>query len=319
MSESDTIQQRPGHGSGRRVALALQGGGAHGAFVWGVLDRLLEDGLLENGLEVATICGVSSGAITWAMLAQGIARGGADGGREEMRRLWQRIVHGSAALDAWLWAPDLLTALAWNGFEAMMRLFSPAQVNPLGHNPLRPLLQGLLQPKLLASPAAPRLFVAATDVCSGAPVLFGNAEVTVQVLLASACVPLLFPAVEIDGRPFWDGGCAGNPPLAPLLAPAPPDELIVIRAHPVQRRHVPRDAGAIVNRLNEIACHNVLQAELALVPRSCRVTVFDADAALHDLPLASKFRADAGVLRSLFAAGRAAAEGHVAAMAQTAL
>jgi NTE family protein len=289
----------------RRVALALQGGGAHGAFGWGVLDRLL-----ENGLRVEAICGVSSGAITGAMLAQGLVKGGAEGGRAELHRLWETLAHGrgGAAVDAWLWGPDLLGDLVWQGMETMMRLFSPAQINPMGHNPLRPLLASLLEPDTLRRPGAPRFYAAATDIRSGEAVLFGNDSITVEVLLASACVPFLFPPIEVNGRPYWDGGCAGNPPLAPLLSPVLPDELVVIRAHPVQRETVPRSPAEIINRLNEIACHNVLRAELARVPRACRVRIFDADTALGDLPLSSKFRADRGVLRALFGAGRTAAE-----------
>ena len=202
-------------------ALAQQGGGAHGAFTWGVLDRLREEGVRFD-----RVSGVSSGA--------------------------------------------------------------------------------LLDPAALVLPTAPRLTVAATAVETGAAAPFGNAEITVDVLPASTCRPFVFPAGEIDGPAYWDGGYAGNPPLAPLLAPHPPDDLVLIAAQPARRPGVPRTAAEILNRRNEIACHNVLQAELAALPAGLRPRSFTADAEPRDLPISSKFNADPDFLASLFAAGRAA-------------
>jgi NTE family protein len=291
------------------VTLAVQGGGAHGAFAWGVLD-----GLLEAGIAIKAISGVSSGAILATLLVQGMARDGPDGARAEMRLLWRRISQAHALsplqngpLQRWLWGWDLSVSPLWQGVEAAMRLFSPAQLNPFNHNPLRHVLDELLDPVLLTDAAAPRLTVAATDVETGAAVLFTNAAITVDTLLASACLPFVFPAVEIDGRAYWDGGYAGNPPLRPLLLPSPPADLVLIRAQPVRRTGVPRTASEILNRLNEIACHNVLAAELAALPPSVRLTTYDADAALGDLPISSKFNGEADFLSELFAAGRAAA------------
>ena len=257
------------------VALALQGGGSHGAFAWGVVDRLLED-----GQRIDSICGVSSGAMIGVMLAQGLVRGGAAGARAEMRRLWRRVANAhalsplqAAPLDRWLFGGwDLSNSLLWQGMEMTMRLFSPAQINPFGHNPMRTLLEGLIEPRLLTDPAAPRVTVAATDVETGQAVFFGNAEIDVDVLCASSCLPFVFPAVEIGGRAYWDGGYAGNPPLGPLLRPDPPAELILVRAQAAKRPGVPTTPSEITNRLNEIACQNVLIAEPTAatppVPRS---------------------------------------------------
>jgi len=290
------------------VALALQGGGAHGAFTWGVLDRLLED-----GLPVSAICGVSSGAILGTLLVQGLVRGGPDGARREMRRLWRVVAQAhnlspfqNGPLERWLFGWDVSNSMLWRGWEMAMRLFSPAQLNPFGHNPLRHLLADLLEPPLLAHPSAPRLTVAATDVATGEAVFFRNADITVEVLVASACLPFVFPAVRIGDRALWDGGYAGNPPLGPLLSPALPAELVLIRAQPVRRPGVPATPMEITNRLNEIACHNVLAAELAALPQSVRLTIYDADAALLDLPISSKFNGEAEFLSELFQAGRAA-------------
>jgi len=291
----------------RGSALALQGGGAHGAFTWGVLDRLLED-----GLTVGRICGVSSGAIIGTMLVQGLVRGGRDGARAEMRKLWRRVAHGhamsplqNAPLERWLWGWDLSNSVMWRGMEMAMRLFSPAQINPFGHNPLRMLLDDLVDHDLLTHPSAPVLTVAATDVETGEATFFGNASIDADVLCASACLPFVFPAVRIGRHAYWDGGYAGNPPLGPLLQPDLPDELILVRAQPFRRPGVPSTPMEITNRLNEIACQNVLTAELAALPAAVRVVSYDADVALLDLPISSKFNGEAEFLSELFEAGRA--------------
>lgn len=300
----------PKPGNRPHIALALQGGGAHGAFTWGVLDRLLEDGLRPD-----RVCGVSSGAIIGTIMVQGLVRGGPEGARAEMRRLWRRVAQAhqlsvlqNGPLERWLWGWDLSNSMAWRGLEMAMRLFAPVQLNPFRHNPLRPLLTGLLEPDLLTHPSAPRLTVAATDVATGEAVLFDNAAISVDVLLASACLPFVFPAIEIDGRAYWDGGYAGNPPLGPLLRPDLPSELILVRAQPARRPGVPSTPMEITNRLNEIACHNVLAAELAALPAQVRVTSYDADEALLDLPISSKFNGEAEFLSELFQAGRMMAE-----------
>jgi NTE family protein len=293
-----------------RVALALQGGGSHGAFAWGVVDRLLED-----GQRIDAICGVSSGAMIGVMVTQGLARAGAAGARADMRRLWRRVSHAhalsplqAAPLERWLFGGwDLSNSMLWQGMEVAMRMFSPAQMNPFGHNPMRALLEDLIEPDLLTDAAAPRLTVAATDVVTGQAAFFGNAEIDVDVLCASACLPFVFPAVEVRGRAYWDGGYAGNPPLAPLLRPDPPAELILVRAQAASRPGVPGTPTEITNRLNEIACQNVLAAELAALPASVKLRTYDADDALLHLPISSKLSGEEAFLMELFEAGRSAA------------
>ncbi|MDE2517138.1 MAG: patatin-like phospholipase family protein [Rhodospirillales bacterium] len=301
----------PSIASRPRVALALQGGGAHGAFTWGALDRLL-----EAGLRFDAVCGVSSGAVTGTMMVQGLVRGGPAGARAAMRTLWRRIAEAhslsplqAGPLDRWLFGWDLSNGLLWQGLEMTMRMFSPAQLNPFGHNPLRGLLADLIDPAALTDAAALALTVAATDVATGEAVLFANGDIDIEVLLASTCLPFVFPAVALGGRTLWDGGYAGNPPLAPLLASpdGPPQTLILVRAQPVRRAGVPDTPAAILNRLNEIACHNVLAAELAALPQGVRLISIDADAALADLPISTKFNAEEAFLDTLFEAGRHAA------------
>ncbi len=301
-------------GRGTGVALALQGGGAHGAFTWGALDCLL-----EAGLAVDRISGVSSGAITGAMLAQGLARGGPAAARAELRRLWDRVASAHALsplragpLDQWLFGWDISNTPAWWGLDMAMRLFGPAQMNPLNLNPLRGVLADLLDHRLLADPKAPRLTVAATEVATGNALLFDNPQITVEVLLASACIPFVFPAVELDGRPCWDGGYAGNPPLGPLLSPTLPEILILIRAQAGRRPGLPASQAEIANRLTEIAGQNLLAAELAALPPGVQVLEIAADAALGHLPVSTKFNGEAAFLAELFDAGREAATQAVA-------
>jgi NTE family protein len=289
------------------TALAIQGGGAHGAFAWGVLD-----GLLQGGLRPDRVGGVSSGALCAVALVQGLARGGPEMARLELRRLWRQL--GSAAggalrnpLERWFLGWDMSGHLAWRGLETASRLFSPAQLNPFGHNPLRTIAEDLLDPAALMAPGAPRLIVSATDVETGRAVLFDNESVTVEVLLASCCLPFVFPTVQIGGRGYWDGAYSGNPPLFPLLRPAPPDELILIRVQPRHRPGIPHDMEEIFNRLNEIAFQNTLETELSVLPPTVRLRTFAEDVALASLPISSKMNPEPDLVRTLFQAGRAAA------------
>ncbi len=293
----------------KKTALALQGGGVHGAYAWGVLDRLIED-----GLTVDRVAGVSSGALLAAMLVQGLVKGGPDGARREMRKLWDRVRTANALnpmqngpLERWLWGWDLSNNLAFQGMEAALRIFSPAQINPFGHNPLRPVIDDVLDLAALRHPSAIPLTIAATDVETGAAKCWGNAAITVDTLMASCCLPLVFHAVCIDGRSYWDGGFSGNPPLRSLLSPDLPDELVVIRAQIAIRRGVPTTPAEIMNRLTEIACHGVLEAELAALPTTIQVISHGADEVLSDLPISSKFNAGDAFISTLFEAGCGAA------------
>ncbi|HVE21761.1 MAG TPA: patatin-like phospholipase family protein [Acidocella sp.] len=288
-----------------RNVLALQGGGAHGAFTWGALDRLL-----ENGLTFSAATGVSSGALIAAMAVQGYVHNGPNGARAAVTQLWQRVADAhifsnlNSALD-WMWG-GLGNDLAWAGITNALRLFSPGQLNPFGQNPLGPLLADLLDLDAIRDAAAPRLYVGATDVESGEARVFTNAEISVDTLLASACIPMMFPTVTIDGRAYWDGGYSCNPPLAPVLTPAP-SQLVLIRAQPRARRGVPSSTVDILHRLHEIAFQAPLDAELALLPSYTRLLDISADAALSQHPLTSKMNVERSFLDDLFIAGREAA------------
>lgn len=297
-----------------RIVLALQGGGSHGAFTWGALDRLL-----ESGIQFSAITGVSSGAIIATMAVQGFVRGGCEGAREAVANLWEKVAaahifSGGAPTSSfspldWMWGKsmELGNELAMTGLTNALRIFSPAQLNPLGQNPMAPLLSELLDQDAIRHPSAPRLYIGATDVESGEAKIFTNHEIGVRHLLASACLPMMFPTVEIDGRHYWDGGYSCNPPLAPVLTPRP-DRLILIRAQPRQRQGVPSSTTDIVHRLHEIAFQAPLDAELSLLPRHTRLLEVLADNALARHPLISKMNTERGFLDTLFTAGREAAE-----------
>jgi NTE family protein len=299
------------HSSNTRIVLGLQGGGSHGAFTWGVLDYLF-----EQEVEFAAISGVSSGAMNAVMAVQGLVRGGPEGARAALREFWSSVGSAnvfntiSSPMD-WLWGWDkgleLGSELAWNGITNALRMFNPGQLNPLGQNPLEPLLDALLDPKAIRSPAAPRLYVGATDVETGESTVFSNAEIGVRHLLASACIPMMFPAVEVGGRHYWDGGYSCNPPLAPVLSPRP-DQLVLVRAQPRRRKGVPATTADIVHRLHEIAFQAPLEAELSMLPRHTRLLDISADHALARYPLVSKMNTERGFLENLFTAGRDAAK-----------
>lgn len=299
-----------------RTVLALQGGGAHGAFTWGALDRLLED-----GLTFSAVTGVSSGAMIAAMAVQGYVHNGAKGARAAVTRLWQKVgdAHVLTALNTsmdWMWGWDkgmeLGNEMAWAGITNALRMFNPGHLNPFGQNPLEPLLTELLDLDAIRDPGAPKLFVAATDVESGQAKVFANAQISVDVLLASACIPMVFPAVRIGGRHYWDGGYSCNPALAPVLSPRP-ERLVLVRAQPRTRQGVPNTTADIVHRLHEIAFQAPLDAELALLPRQVRLVDISADAALARHPLISKMNTEKAFLENLFDAGREAAGGVLAA------
>ena len=292
------------------TVLALQGGGAHGAFSWGAVDRLLEDGLTFDA-----VTGVSSGALIGAMAVQGLVQGGAAAARGAMRTLWERVasahIFGSvnASFD-WMWGWDrsreIGTEMAWQGITNALRMFNPNQINPFGQNPLQPLLAELLDLEAIRHRSAPRLFVAATDVESGEARIFDNASLSVDALLASSCIPMLFPAVRIDGRNYWDGGYSCNPALDPVLSPLP-ETLVLVRAQPRRRAGVPDSTADIVHRLHEIAFQAPLEAELRALPTTVRLRDISADGALGKHPLTSKMNTDWTFIETLFAAGRDAA------------
>jgi NTE family protein len=249
------------------IDLALQGGGSHGAFTWGVLDRLLE----ETWLDVVAISGTSAGAMNAAVLADGWTAGGAEGAREALDQYWRRVSRAAAfsplqrsLLDRLMGRWTLDTSPAYVFTDLMSRLFSPYDLNPLDFNPLRKVLAESIDFERLArSPI--KLFITATRVRTGRGRIFRNAEITADVLLASACLPTMFRAIEIDGESYWDGGFAGNPTITPLIRESDALDTILVQINPTERMDEPRSAAEILNRLNEISFNSPLMKELRMI------------------------------------------------------
>jgi len=249
------------------VDLALQGGGSHGAFTWGVLDRLIE----EPWLRLEAISGTSAGAMNAALVADGWTQGGAEGAKAALDTYWRRVSKAAALsplqrspLDRLMGRWTLDTSPAYIAMDLMARVVSPYDLNPLGLNPLRAVLAESIDFERLAR-APIRLFITATSVRTGRGRIFRNKEITADVLLASACLPTMFHAVEIDGEPFWDGGYAGNPTLTPLVRESDACDTILVQINPRERLEPPRTANEILNRLNEISFNSPLMKELRMM------------------------------------------------------
>jgi NTE family protein len=246
----------------KSVTLALQGGGSHGAFTWGVLDRLLEDGRVD----IEGISGSSAGAINAVALAHGFTAGGPDGAREALKTLWDTIATSSLFNGSWS-TPAIARFMsepvpAVHAALFLTKFFSPYQLNPLNLNPLRDLLAGQIDFERIRKSCDIKLFVAATRVSTGTLRLFTNADLTLDAVLASACLPSLNHSVEIDGEAYWDGGLTANPPLRPLVYQCKANDMLVVLLQPLPREKVPTTVEEIWQRLIEISFSAPLAIEL---------------------------------------------------------
>jgi NTE family protein len=249
------------------VDLALQGGGSHGAFTWGVLDRLLE----EPWLRIDGISGTSAGAMNGTVLVAGFAAGGAEGAKSTLNTFWERVSHSArfspirrSPVDIMLGRWTLDTSPFYLAFDLASRVFSPYDLNPRDTNPLRKVLAESVDfDQVARSPI--RLFVTATNVRTGRGRVFRNAEITPDVLLASACLPTLFQAIEIEGEPYWDGGYSGNPTITPLVRECKSRDTLLVAVNPVERPGTPRSAREILDRPNEVSFNATLLKELRMI------------------------------------------------------
>jgi NTE family protein len=249
------------------VDLALQGGGAHGAFTWGVLDRLLE----QPQLRIEGISGTSAGAMNAAVLAHGYATAQSRGARNALEDFWRRVARAAtfspfrrSPLDILMGRWTLDNSPLFLALDLAARVFSPYDLNPRGANPMRDILTECVDfAHLGQSPI--RLFVTATNVRTGRGRVFHNAELTPDVLLASACLPTLFQAIEIDGEAYWDGGYVGNPTITPLVRECVSSDTILVQVNPVERPGTPRSAREILDRLNEVSFNSPLMKELRMI------------------------------------------------------
>ncbi|WP_260674800.1 patatin-like phospholipase family protein [Comamonas aquatica] len=308
--------------------LALQGGGSHGAFTWGVLDALLEDG----GFCFPGISGTSAGAMNAVAVAQGFATAalqhpeddaarhaaGCSAARNALRKLWE----GVGAMGSF----TLGVPVASNPLMGMMSQFlSPYQTNPLDINPLRRLLELTVDfaqlRTALPHPGMPRLFVCATNVRTGKGEIFSGERLSADAIMASACLPQLYQAVEIEGQYYWDGGFSGNPALYPLIYRTDCRDMLLVQINPIEHHELPETAGDIMERMNEVMFNAGLLSELRAIDfvrrllaegrldatryKSVLMHRIDGGAALSHFGAASKSRVDMGFLLKLFALGRA--------------
>lgn len=252
----------------KNVSLALQGGGAHGAFTWGVLDYLLEDGRLA----IEAVTGASAGAMNAVVLVEGWLEGGRDGAREQLHNFWKRVsLDGGfspvqrSLFDHFLnyWTGAQASAGLWGG--ALSQIASPYDFNPLDINPLKDALNEMIDFERVRACRDTKLFVSATNVWTGKIRVFSAPELTVDHVLASACLPTIFKAVEIEGEPYWDGGYTGNPALFPLFYQTEADDILLVQINPVERRSTPRTADEIRSRLTEVTFNSNLLYELRAI------------------------------------------------------
>lgn len=310
----------------KTVELALQGGGAHGALTWGVIDRLLQ----EPRLRIEGVSGTSAGAMNAVVLADGLQAGGTEGAREHLARFWEAVsvAARSSPIQRDLWSRisgdwGLENSPSFLFFDHLSRVFSPYELNPLNLNPLRDLLEALVDFERVRRCSALKVFVTATNVRTGRPKVFRCPEMSSDAVMASAALPFMFQAVEIDGEAYWDGGYMGNPALFPLVDECDARDLVLVQINPFYRPKLPRTAREIINRVNEITFNASLVKELRAIMllkqliedegleqeryRDMRFHRIHADEDLVDLQASSKLNAEWAYLCHLRDLGRARA------------
>jgi len=270
-----------------KINLALQGGGSHGAFTWGVLDRLLE----EDDLEIAGISGTSAGACNAVLVAEGILEGGKPKAREQLEGFW-RLVSKSGETSPLQRSPvdqlrgvySLDTSLIHLWIDVMSRLFSPYQLDPQGRNPLRPLIETYIDFDRVRASKDIKVFINTTHVKTGTLRIFREYEASIEAVLASACLPTMFHAVEIDGERYWDGGYIANPALFPMLEATGVQDILIVQINPLRVDTVPTDARDIINRLGEIQFNATLIKEIRMIAmKNDLIEAGELDPAKHPL------------------------------------
>lgn len=312
----------------RTMNLALQGGGAHGAFTWGVLDRLLD----EPNLSFEGVVATSAGAMNAAVLAYGLAEGGRNGAQKALAHFWRRVSHASAfsplqpsLLDRMTGSRSLEHSPAFVVFDMVTRLMSPYQFNPLNFNPLRGVVEQSIDLDAIRMTNCPiKINVCATNVRTGKVKVFTNDELSIDAIMASACLPFLFQAVEIEGEAYWDGGYMGNPAIFPLIYSCETPDVLIVHINPIERAELPRTAMDILNRINEISFNSSLLREMRAIAFVTQLIDSEAgtslnlkrihihgisdDEAMKKLSVSSKLNADWGALTDLRDRGRERAE-----------
>ena len=309
------------------IDIALQGGGAHGAFTWGVIDRLLED----ERIAIEGISGTSAGAMNAVALTQGLAGGGRQSARELLAGFWKKVSQAArmspiqrSFFDIMMgrWSLDLAPTFIMS--QHLTRTFSPYEFNPFDYNPLREIVTAFFDFGIINNARWPKLFLSATNVRTGRLKVFRQPDISVDTTMASACLPTLFRAVEIDGEAYWDGGYMGNPPIFPLIVETEARDIVIVQINPMMRSEIPRTAYEIHNRLNEITFNASLMKELRAAAflqeiiqhekidrqayRDGRFHRIHSEEAMTKLSVSSKLNAEWAFLEHLHAIGRRAAQ-----------
>lgn len=314
----------------KKVNLALQGGGAHGAFTWGVLDKFLE----RDVFTIEGISATSAGSMNAVALAQGMMEGGNEGARKLLHEFWQATSSYSAALGVTTPSPlDLFlepyTKVPSNFyfFSTIMNLFSPYQFNPMNFHPIREVLENIIDIEKIKKQSTIKLFICATNVKTGKIRIFTEPELSINAILASACLPKLFQAVEVEGEYYWDGGYLGNPAIFPLIYNTNSKDIIILHVVPIVRSVIPTNIMEIDTRLREVSFNSSLMREMRAIAfvtklidegwireehhhrlKRMYIHCLRADQALAQLPLASVMVPDWQFLLQLRDLGRQAAE-----------
>jgi len=317
--------------SKKSIKLALQGGGSHGAFTWGVLDRLLED----ERLHIAAVSGTSAGAMNAVALADGVARGGPAEARKRLEKFWSATSAAAqyspirrSLFDIFMGNWSLDASPGYVLMDHLSRVFSPYDLNPMDFNPLRDVVAASVDFDSVNNTGGVKLFLTATNVRTGKPKIFRQPAIGLDSVMASACLPFLFKAVEIDGEAYWDGGYMGNPALFPLVDECDAGDIVVIQINPFYRPDIPQSARDIQNRLNEITFNTSLLKELRSLAflweiihyenlererfRDVHIHVIHDEKTMLGLGVSSKLNAEWAFLTHLRDRGRDAAEGWLA-------
>lgn len=309
----------------KRISLALQGGGAHGAFTWGVLDRILE----EDRIEIEGLSGTSAGAMNAVACCQGLITNGNKGARKVLREFWETI--GAAGdkgqlkpgpIDKMMGLYTMYNTPAYMMFDNMIKMMSPYQFNPMDKDPLRDTIEKVFDFDILRKEALHKVFLCATHVCDGKIRVFSNPELSPEALLASGCLPLIHKAVEVEGEFYWDGGFVGNPAIYPLIYDCQASDVVVVQLNPTHRAEIPHDVRGISDRLNEISNNMSLMRELRNIHfisdlidkgdldkkkyKRVHMHCIKNEAIFAKLGFSSKLNSTSEFLNHLFEAGRAA-------------
>ena len=311
----------------KSVNLALQGGGAHGAFTWGVLDKIFEDGRIW----IDAISGTSAGAMNAAVAAMGMYAEGGEGARQELERFWKAVSKAgemspfkTTPMDRAMQNWSLDSSPGYLMMDLINRLASPYDMNPVQLNPLRDLVRDFIDFERVRAAREMEIYISATNVETGRVRIFSRDEIDLDVIMASACLPFMFHAVEIDGQYYWDGGYMGNPVLLPFMETSASDDIVIVQINPVFRPGEPRAARDILNRVNEITFNASLLKELRMInliddlvdsgrgedlrKRRMNVHIVEDCEQMGKLSASSKLNTDWEFLCYLRDVGRAAAE-----------